>query len=764
MQSKLLLYLISLVYLMLSGVYLSAQGTLTTPSVFPANPLECTSTEVTINGTLPCGNATINGSSHSIVGNTVFVDVFITQPLICLPIILPFSQVEIVGNIPAGTYTLTTRMYVNGVQTTSNNSSLTVGTCCSVDAGFTASSTLICPGDSITFTANIDSLVSYEYKLDGVTIAQMDSATQTFSQAGTYVVSLVGDNGVCIDSTAQTIVVSSFPQISFAQLIDESCPNRNDGAIDLQVAGGTGSFTYLWSNGATTEDISQLMGGSYSVQVTDGAGCNSVDSVNLQTGPDVQASFALSDSLICPGDTVNLNSTSTGATNYTWLIDSQPFAFLANAKLALNDTGTYTFTLIAQGGTCIDTATSATATVSVPPQISPTFLMPSCPEAFNGGIDLQVLGGISPYQYSWSTGDTTKDISQIGAGSYHVLVSDSLGCTIGDTLDLMALGGITAEYMASDTSRLFCVGDSLILTNTSTASTLVAWYQDDMFIGQAQQAVFHFDTSGSVLLRLAVSDSACTDTAMLTVNVSAPPTVTAAITDQTCPDTLTGAIDLNISDGVAPYFVLWSNDSTNEDLDSLAAGPYNFILEDAAGCVVEDSFEVELLGGLEANFGYWSTGPDIQFTDLSDSTAVQWLWDFGDGDSSVDQSPLYTYDLDGGYIVCLTVTDAFGCAATACDTVQVTKSEVGIASSTSIPLKIYPNPANDRVKIEIPNFHAKLFSFRLADAQGRILIQRKMTLQQDWEIEVSHLPEGLYHVYLFVEDKYFMGSFIKLGH
>jgi len=56
--------------------------------------------------------------------------------------------------------------------------------------------------------------------------------------------------------------------------VNVNCNGGSTGSIDLSVTGGSGSYTYLWSNGATTQDISGLSAGTYSVVVTESNGCS----------------------------------------------------------------------------------------------------------------------------------------------------------------------------------------------------------------------------------------------------------------------------------------------------------------------------------------------------------------------------------------------------------------------------------------------------------------------------------------------------------
>src|SRR5690606_25027553 len=100
-----------------------------------------------------------------------------------------------------------------------------------------------------------------------------DTAAFSGLASGDYSLVVFGANG-CSDTFADTISQPSAPIAITGITTDVLCFGASTGAIDITVAGGTTPYTFLWSNGAVTEDVTGLVAGNYNVTVTDANGCS----------------------------------------------------------------------------------------------------------------------------------------------------------------------------------------------------------------------------------------------------------------------------------------------------------------------------------------------------------------------------------------------------------------------------------------------------------------------------------------------------------
>ncbi len=242
--------------------------------------------------------------------------------------------------------------------------------------------------------------------------------------AGTYRVTVTDSNG-CNETFGDITVSNANSTISITpQTNPAQCSNSN-GSVRVTVTGGSAPYTYLWSNGATTPAITNLAAGTYRVTVTDSNGCS-------ETSGDITVGNATSTISITPQTNPAQCGNSNGSVSVTVTGGSAPYTYSwSNGATTPGVTnlaaGIYRVTVTDSNG-C--SGSSGDITVSnVNPTIALSFV--ATPERCgnnNGAISITASGGTSPYRFSWSSGETTQSISNLGAGNYQVVVTDANGC------------------------------------------------------------------------------------------------------------------------------------------------------------------------------------------------------------------------------------------------------------------------------------------------------------------------------------------------
>ena len=266
------------------------------------------------------------------------------------------------------------------------------------------------------------------------------ATTQTISAlpAGVYMVTATNADG-CSNSAIDTITTPALLTNSMSTT-PVSCTGNN-GTAKTTVSGGTSAYTYFWGNGQSTSAISGLSPGTFTVLITDAHGCTTAGSVNVVTATFSSSTAASPTKCMGGKDGLATSVVSTGGTKpYTYSWSNGQTSQVATGLVA----GVYTVTTTdAVGCTTVKTATVTSPTNGV---VASTTAQPaSCSSCTNGSATANATGGFTPYSYLWSTGSATKSISSLGPGNYTVCVTDGLGCTSCDTVNVM-INGIGEIY------------------------------------------------------------------------------------------------------------------------------------------------------------------------------------------------------------------------------------------------------------------------------------------------------------------------------
>ncbi|GAB1396651.1 hypothetical protein MASR1M65_14280 [Saprospiraceae bacterium] len=244
----------------------------------------------------------------------------------------------------------------------------------------------------------------------------------------------VTDAIACVE--VKNFIIQQPPVISVSGNVSNVlCNGQNTGSVSLTVSGGTPGYTFQWSNGASTQNISGLTAGNYSVTVTDSKGCKSIHSYTVAQPLVLSVSGIIVNPTCYNGANGSISITVSGGTPnfaYNWSNGA------TTKDISGLSAGNYSITVTDANG-CSKTTSFV---ISNPTEIQVTGQInhATCSQA-NGNITITVSGGAPGYTYAWSNGANTKDISNLAAGTYNVTVTDVNGCTKIKTFTVDNLAG-----------------------------------------------------------------------------------------------------------------------------------------------------------------------------------------------------------------------------------------------------------------------------------------------------------------------------------
>ncbi len=344
-------------------------------------------------------------------------------------------------------------------------------------ASASASTAVICFGESNgTATANASGgTMPYSYQWSDGSVLGI----ATGLGVGNYMVTITDSKG-CIAVDSIYVASPSVVDVTLNQS-DLSCNGFSDGVINAVTGGGIPGYSYEWSSGATTQGISGLGTGTYTVSVTDANGCVSVESTTITEPAVLSCNMTVTDAT-CNGykDGFATAATTGGTPTYAYLWDSNAFNQTTQTAVGLG-AGTYDLTITDDRG-CL---TQCAVTINEPTKLK-VFVNSkdvSCIGLSDGSITLNANGGSPGYTYQWDMAagsQTVPSISGLAAGTYEVTVTDNLGCFSivyilvetencdPCTLDICAVIGSSPNHPLSS---LDCDGDGVTNEDECTDGT-----------------------------------------------------------------------------------------------------------------------------------------------------------------------------------------------------------------------------------------------------------------------------------------------------
>ncbi|MDV6169688.1 HYR domain-containing protein, partial [Flavobacterium sp. DG1-102-2] len=244
---------------------------------------------------------------------------------------------------------------------------------------------------------------------------------------------------------------------------DVLCNGSATGAASVLATGGTGigTYTYLWSNGQTTDAITNVTAGTYSVTIKDGNGCELIKNFTITqpAQPLATTPNTTQVNVLCFGNT-------TGSATIAVNGGTAPYTYLWNNGATTNSitglaAGTYTVD-VTDANACVlphsFTITQPIAPLATTPNTTQVNVL--CNGNATGSATVAVNGGTAPYTYVWNNGSTTASITNVTAGTYTVGVTDANGCTLSHSFIITE--PVAPLALTPNTSQVdvFCFGNA----------------------------------------------------------------------------------------------------------------------------------------------------------------------------------------------------------------------------------------------------------------------------------------------------------------
>lgn len=446
------------------------------------------------------------------------------------------------------------------------------------DASVTATVQEVSPAYPYTYTWTSGQTGSFTSPTLSTTISSLT--------AGPYEVSIYDNNG-CQLFTGATVSEPPRLELDFTK-IDKACGGGPDTAsINVEVIGGTAPYTYAWSNGQTTEDLSGLGVGTYSLTVTDSKNCTASITVDI-TEPSVLGQNGIVTDANCNGGSDGAIAISTyGGTLpyvYSWS-SGQNTEDLINVPA-----GAYILT-ISDGHGCTDIGNYNVGQPATAVSVTTIGTNVNCNGGSDGAIDATVSGGTPGYTFEWSSASggmlpyTTEDLAGLPAGTYTIYVTDRNGCE--------AQTSQTITQPAQPLSSSETIVDVLCYGNATgsidpgisggTAPYTYSWSNG------ASTATITSVVAG--VYGLTVTDqNGCSES--WTYEVIEPSDslfVGLTGTDILCFGESTGAVSSIVTGGTSGYIYSWNTGSSATSISNLVAGTYDLMVTDANGCTQSES-------------------------------------------------------------------------------------------------------------------------------------------------------------------------------
>ena len=437
------------------------------------------------------------------------------------------------------------------------------------------------------------------------------------------------------------------------------CAGTTTGSAVINALNGNGGVKFI-ADGVEYADgalMNIFPAGSHSVILRDDAGCRDTVQFNITEPAPIVLDASKSDVLCNGGSTGSAFVTATGGTgniNFEWQLcgGGNPVA-----GASANNLFAGCYSVIATD----DNGCTAEATVDVEEPEAYTFQMSqdsvSCKGLSDGGANVVVSGGTSPYQYNWDNGGLAPSTTGLDAGLHFVTVTDAANCVSTTSVAVLEPETLLIDSTASKSVSCFggSNGTASVFPVGGTSPYNYSWVNSQTTSKAVNLAANSYGVT--------VSDAkGCTVAASVTVGTPAALQVSFSnVAGEKCAQDCQGTATAVVAGGTTPYTFLWNNPNLPATAlaSNLCPGQYALTVQDNNGCTQTETVDITAAVAIDVQFGLQPPtcsgvlDGTVTTTVSGGSQPYQYVW------TNTAATP-GLQGVDCGQYT-LTVTDALGC-------------------------------------------------------------------------------------------------------
>lgn len=607
-----------------------------------------------------------------------------------------------------------------------------------------------CAKSGIQFTNNTPGTNTYAWAFGDAGTSTAKDPNHTYSNAGSYNVSLTATNSNgCSKQVTKTVVISAQPTINFTA--NSPCEGS---VVSFTNTSTQGANSWTFGDGAssrlTNPGHMYSSAGTYSVKltVTTAEGCMNSMTKSVTVNPNPVASFTAK--ALCTGPNVDFTNTSTigggSIASSQWNYGDASTGTSNSHTYA--KAGVYNVTLMVTSDKgCMTSSTSPVAVYEAPvAKFSTT-------NVCLGELAKFTNQSSNASNVSWNFGDggssnannPTHLYSSASSFTVTLTARNPIGCDNVTTGTVVVSNNPTADFTAADG----CEGLATSFTNTSSGSATSSWNFGDGSMSTQNNPSHVFESSGNKTVTLVVRNGAgCSDEVSKSVVINTSPTAAFTATGN-CLGTET--MFSNTSQNGTSFAWSFGDGNTSNNANPAntytATGDYRVLLIVSNTNCFDSIEQVVSINPLpNSDFTHTTNGREVSFSPI-ELGGTSYDWDFDDGNTSTSIAPVHRFAAASvqTYNVCLTLTDKAGCTSVKCNDVNV--DLVGVEDvDANVVFNVYPNPNTGRFAVTLGDISSSI-EIALYDTKGvlvTVVDTTKPTTQYD--IDVTGVAEGVYFV------------------